>query len=322
MATKTVTCTYEGIVSGYNGYGDTSYDAGRYNDNIFGSVGTSAGTRYYACVLKFKTPVFNGTSSQINLKAWLTARYGSGIQRFNYAICSSDLNRNSYYGYEAAKDGIVEDIYQIQASNGVESNLINFGNFNISSDGITGDTYQRDGYITTDKLQSNTIYYLMIWHGAEGTALYFQDTTYAGDPIIQLTYEETQGPDHVHKYEETIIPATCTQRGYSIFTCSCGDSYIDKYTNILGHNWNSGAISVQPTVESGGEKKYTCLRCGIFYQVPLSKIGALAQLYPTVSILRRDEEKKYVPHIYNESDKTWGKYGPYISEDTVFNSYY
>lgn len=143
--------------------------------------------------------------------------------------------------------------------------------------------------------------------------------TNSSEDTCSITY--TYSHDHI--YVGVVTPPTCTHRGYTTYTCKfCDKTYISDYTNILGHNWNNGEIETQPTIDEGGQKRYTCLRCGIFYQVPLSKIGALAQLYPTACISRRNEEKKYVPYIYNESDKTWGKYRPYISKDTIFNSYY
>ena len=44
--------------------------------------------------------------------------------------------------------------------------------------------------------------------------------------------------------------------------CFCGDSYTDAYVDALGHAWDDGVITVQPTDENAGEKTYTCTRCG------------------------------------------------------------
>ena len=40
---------------------------------------------------------------------------------------------------------------------------------------------------------------------------------------------------------------TCTQAGYTIYTCSCGDSYKSDYKDALGHDYKNG----------------TCTRCGV-----------------------------------------------------------
>ncbi len=48
---------------------------------------------------------------------------------------------------------------------------------------------------------------------------------------------------HQHKYTEKKVAATCTETGYSTFTCSCGDSYVGNSVAELGHNYVSGACS-------------------------------------------------------------------------------
>ena len=46
-----------------------------------------------------------------------------------------------------------------------------------------------------------------------------------------------QGGQHTHSYDSVITAPTCTERGYTTHTCSCGDSYVDTYLDPLGHNW-------------------------------------------------------------------------------------
>ena len=41
--------------------------------------------------------------------------------------------------------------------------------------------------------------------------------------------------DHVHNYYSEIIKPTCENKGYTKYTCSCGDSYIDSEIAALGH---------------------------------------------------------------------------------------
>ena len=41
-----------------------------------------------------------------------------------------------------------------------------------------------------------------------------------------------------HNYEAVVTAPTCTEKGYTTYTCSrCGDSYVDDYTDALGHDW-------------------------------------------------------------------------------------
>lgn len=41
--------------------------------------------------------------------------------------------------------------------------------------------------------------------------------------------------DHIHRYAETVVPATCTEQGYTTHICSCGDCYTDSYIPAKGH---------------------------------------------------------------------------------------
>ena len=48
---------------------------------------------------------------------------------------------------------------------------------------------------------------------------------------------------HTHSYTAAVTAPTCTARGYTTYTCSCGDSYVDNYTDRLGHDYVNGICS-------------------------------------------------------------------------------
>ncbi len=52
--------------------------------------------------------------------------------------------------------------------------------------------------------------------------------------------------DHTHTYTATVTEPTCTQQGYTTYTCECRNSYVADYVAALGHNYVNG----------------TCTRCG------------------------------------------------------------
>ena len=66
---------------------------------------------------------------------------------------------------------------------------------------------------------------------------------------------------HEHSYTAVVTPPTCTEKGYTTHTCACGDSYVDTYTNALGHAWDSGTVTTQPTAPETGVRTFTCTRC-------------------------------------------------------------
>ena len=66
---------------------------------------------------------------------------------------------------------------------------------------------------------------------------------------------------HTHSYKAIVTAPTCTAKGYTTHTCSCGDSYVDTYVDALGHAWDSGTVTKQPTATETGVRTYTCTRC-------------------------------------------------------------
>ncbi len=49
-----------------------------------------------------------------------------------------------------------------------------------------------------------------------------------------------------HSYNEAVSNPTCTEQGYTTYTCECGDAYIANYVNATGHdmgNWENDVDS-------------------------------------------------------------------------------
>ena len=67
---------------------------------------------------------------------------------------------------------------------------------------------------------------------------------------------------HTHSYKDVVTAPTCTEKGYTTHTCSCGDSYVDTYVDALGHAWDNGKVTKEPTETETGVKAFTCTRCG------------------------------------------------------------
>ena len=59
------------------------------------------------------------------------------------------------------------------------------------------------------------------------------------------TYKEI--PATGHSYTSVVTEPTCTAQGYTTYTCTCGDSYVDSYTNALGHSFGEWTVTTAPT---------------------------------------------------------------------------
>ena len=66
---------------------------------------------------------------------------------------------------------------------------------------------------------------------------------------------------HEHNYVRQERPATCTQGGFVKYVCACGSSYNEAVYPALGHDWDSGTVTKQPTATETGVRTYTCTRC-------------------------------------------------------------
>ena len=66
---------------------------------------------------------------------------------------------------------------------------------------------------------------------------------------------------HEHSYTAVVTPPGCTEKGYTTHTCSCGHSYVDTYTDALGHAWDGGKVTKPATATETGIKTFTCTRC-------------------------------------------------------------
>ena len=91
-------------------------------------------------------------------------------------------------------------------------------------------------------------------------------------------------PPHTHDYKAAVTVPTCTQAGYTTYTCSCGDSYKSDYKDALGHDYKNGlctrcgakdpsahthdykATVTKPTCTERGYTTYTCSVCGDSYK--------------------------------------------------------
>ena len=83
-------------------------------------------------------------------------------------------------------------------------------------------------------------------------------------PVTEPPETQPKPTQHKHSYTKSVVKPTCTEKGYTLYTCTCGDSYRSNYTDPLGHDYK--VTVVQPTVEERGYNLHTCKRCGHSYK--------------------------------------------------------
>ena len=100
---------------------------------------------------------------------------------------------------------------------------------------------------------------------------------------------------HTHSYKDVVTAPTCTEKGYTTHTCACGDSYVDAYTDALGHAWDNGKVTKEPTETETGVKTFTCTRCGETKTETIPKL-AHEHSYKAVVTAPTCTEKGYTTH--------------------------
>ncbi|MCQ2799684.1 MAG: hypothetical protein MJ228_02815 [Bacilli bacterium] len=101
------------------------------------------------------------------------------------------------------------------------------------------------------------------------TNMTFYDATESSSTIISAaittrsyTIEGSSTP-HTHSYTSTVVAPTCLSDGYTLHTCSCGDSYRDTVVRSNGHTYQTETI--EPTCTEEGYDSHVCSSCGASY---------------------------------------------------------
>ena len=101
------------------------------------------------------------------------------------------------------------------------------------------------------------------WPGDCTVAVWAYNTKYQNYSSNSSAYFRcNRATAHEHSYKAVVTAPTCTAKGYTTHTCACGDSYVDTYVDALGHAWDNGKVTKEPTETETGVKTFTCTRCG------------------------------------------------------------
>ncbi len=77
-----------------------------------------------------------------------------------------------------------------------------------------------------------------------------------------------------HTYTPEITLPTCTEGGYTTFTCSaCGDSYVGAQKDALGHTFGDWSETVPAECEKVGEKVRACTVCSTEEKAEIPALG-------------------------------------------------
>lgn len=78
----------------------------------------------------------------------------------------------------------------------------------------------------------------------------------------------------VHNYEATVTAPTCLGRGYTTYTCSCGDTYNSDFTTPTGHSFTNYISNEDATCNVDGTATAKCDNCSAIdtITIPFSQL--------------------------------------------------
>ena len=90
---------------------------------------------------------------------------------------------------------------------------------------------------------------------------------------------------HTHNFKKTVVPPTCKENGYTLYTCDCGYAYKTDYRPMGPHNFEIAETTPATCVEAGREK-LVCATCGEVQNRAIPATGHTygdwtVQAYPT-----------------------------------------
>ncbi len=134
--------------------------------------------------------------------------------------------------------------------------------------------------------QTSGIFYDFFLVGGESVPEHFTKITFHqshvargdfyGNGKVMLEYPtlfpEKYDPsvEHIHVFESIVTPPTCTEDGYTVFTCACGMSYQGEVQPAFGHSYTTEVFF--PTCTEEGYTLYTCETCGHSYAEDYSPV--------------------------------------------------
>lgn len=147
-------------------------------------------------------------------------------------------------------------------------------------DGAEGDSYQ-----VPEELGVKWYCYAA-WNvagGAESAPTYSR--------LIRVEFFENS-PPHTHSFGEWMVTTkpTCTEAGIKARECDCGFTERAEVP-AMGHSWDAGTITREPTEKEDGEKTYKCLTCKATMTEPVKYSGSLESDDDEKSSIEPDKDR-------------------------------
>lgn len=134
---------------------------------------------------------------------------------------------------------------------------------NVSLTGSDKDKFELSADSTTTTIQPNGTTTVTVKPDNDlAVGTYQAKLSVSADNVTTATID-LQFTVNEHDYNTVVTPPTCTEKGYTTYTCkNCSHSYIGDEVAAKGHNFGEWEIITSPTCDQGGSRQHTCTVCG------------------------------------------------------------
>ena len=158
---------------------------------------------------------------------------------------------------------------------------IDLENIDISITGTDKDKFELIGDGTITIQPNDTIKVTVAPKDSLATGVYQATLTVTADNTKTAT-TELQFTVNEHDYVAVVTPPSCTEKGYTTYTCrNCDHSYKGNEVDATGHTWGEWKVIKEATTTETGKKERLCQRCDYKETAVISMISNEEQ--PTTS---------------------------------------
>ena len=178
-------------------------------------------------------------------------------------------NENHWFQFEITEDYMVDGLRYKPRQIGNSNGTITQYEIQVSDDGVNFTT------VASGNWENNRNWKVVEFEGMSvkfvrlvSKAAYCENSSVvcASAAEIRVTgYVAGQQP-HEHSYTTVVTEPTCTEGGYTTYTCECGDSYVADETAALGHNWKGTGCE---NCDETRENPFTDVKEGDFFIDPV-----------------------------------------------------
>ena len=166
-------------------------------------------------------------------------------------------------GEEASRETVVVAAKGHTYNNVVTAPTCETSGYTTYTCGTCGDTYKADEISALGHTEGKT----NVENNVAATCTEdgsYENVVYCSVCKEELSREKVTVSASGHKYSSEVTAPTCTEDGYTTYTCSaCGNTYTSDVVTTPGHQYSS--VVTAPTCAAGGYTTHTCATCGDTY---------------------------------------------------------